>query len=130
MQKLTEQFVDALADLHSSGDVEPLAALFADDATLSKAGMKHEEHGQGGARAFWSKYRGVFDTIESSFQRRVCGDAIAFLEWSSSGTLLNGNDFRYGGVSVLEGHDDKIKEFRTYYDTTAFSGGTGKAKGR
>lgn len=120
MEKLTERFVSALGDLHRSRDVDPLVDLFADDATLSKVGMSHSERGKQGARTFWLQYRGVFDSIDASFRHTVIGDGISVLEWTSEGTLSDGTDFRYDGVSVLEARGDAIEAFRTYYDTAAF----------
>lgn len=94
--------------------------MFTDDATLSKAGMPHEEHGRLGAREFWERYRDVFDDIDATFQSIASGERVAFLEWTSEGTLKDGSDFRYQGVSVLETEGDLIDAFRTYYDTAAF----------
>lgn len=87
---------------------------------LSKAGMPHEQHGKDGARTFWEQYRRVFGEIEASFQHTVTEDGIAYLEWTSRGTLADGTEFSYDGVSVLESHTDTIDAFRTYYDTAAF----------
>jgi len=50
----------------------------------------------------------------------VIDDDIAYLEWTSTGTLADGADFGYDGVSVLESTGDTIETFRTYYDTAAF----------
>ena len=120
MHELTKHFIDALTRLHESRDVEPLVELFADDATLTKAGLPHGQHGKDGARTFWTQYRDVFDDLSSDFSHTVTEDGIAYLEWSSTGTLRDGSDFRYDGVSVLEGDDESISAFRTYYDTAAF----------
>ncbi|MET0475088.1 MAG: nuclear transport factor 2 family protein [Mycobacterium sp.] len=120
MHDLVNQFTSALGELHRNHDVEPLAALFADDASLSKAGMPHGQHGKDGARTFWEQYRRVFGEIEASFQHTVTKDGIAYLEWTSRGTLSDGADFSYDGVSVLESHGETIYAFRTYYDTAAF----------
>lgn len=120
MHELTKRFVAALGELHDSRDVEPLVELFADDATLDKAGIPHGQHGKDGARTFWTQYRDVFDNLESSFSHTVTDDGIAFLEWNSTGTLRDGTPFRYDGVSVLEGDDEAVTAFRTYYDTAAF----------
>ncbi|UMB68749.1 nuclear transport factor 2 family protein [Mycobacterium paraterrae] len=120
MQAITERFTAALADLHRNRDAGPLVDLFTDDATLSKAGMPHEEHGRLGAREFWERYRDVFDDIDATFQSVASGERVAFLEWTSEGTLKDGSDFRYQGVSVLETEGDLIDAFRTYYDTAAF----------
>ena len=120
MHDLTERFVNALGELHSDKNVEPLVELFSDDATLDKAGMPHGQKGKDGARVFWQQYREVFGEIEASFSHTVTDDGIAYLEWTSTGTLTDGSDFSYDGVSVLESHDDTIDAFRTYYDTAAF----------
>ncbi|MCG5434098.1 nuclear transport factor 2 family protein [Mycobacterium sp. MYCO198283] len=120
MQNLTEKFVDALGELHRTGDAGPIAELFSDDATLTKAGLPHGERGKDGAKTFWKQYREVFGDIESSFSHRVVDDGIAYLEWTSTGTLRDGTDFTYDGISVLEGDGDTIDAFRTYYDSAAF----------
>jgi ketosteroid isomerase-like protein len=120
MKDMTHRFVTALDELHHHRDVDGLVDLFGDDATLDKAGVPHGERGKDGARAFWEQYRDVFDAIDASFRHRVDGDDIAFLEWTSEGTLRDGTKFSYDGVSVLESHSDTIDAFRTYYDTAAF----------
>jgi ketosteroid isomerase-like protein len=120
MDDLTQKFVNALGELHRGDDVEPLVELFTDDATLNKAGMPHGQSGKDGARTFWEQYRRVFGEIDSTFHHVVTGDGIAFLEWTSTGTLTNGSAFSYDGVSVLESGGDEIEAFRTFYDTAAF----------
>ena len=119
MQELTERFIDALHRLHAEADVEPMAALFSDDAQLSKLGQRHEERGPDGARRFWQTYRDVFGDIEVTFTHTVRdGDSVA-LEWTSTGTLSGGGSISYEGVSVLEG-GESITAFRTYYDSASF----------
>lgn len=120
MHDLTKQFVSALEDLHRDRNVGPLVELFSDDATLDKAGMPHGQHGKDGARTFWEQYRNVFDELEATFQHTLTDDGIAYLEWTSQGTLTDGSNFSYSGVSVLESNGDSINAFRTYYDTAAF----------
>lgn len=72
------------------------------------------------ARSFWEQYRRVFDQIDATFRHTATDDDLVYLEWTSKGTLRDGTDFRYDGVSVLESQDEKIGAFRTYYDTAAF----------
>ena len=120
MDDLVRQFISALGDLHRDGDVEPLVDLFDENATLTKAGLPHEERGKDGAKTFWQQYRRVFGQIEASFTHTVVDDGLAYLEWTSTGTLADGTDFGYDGVSVLESGGDTIGAFRTYYDTAAF----------
>ena len=120
MQELTERFIDALHRLHAEADAEPMAALFADDAQLSKLGQGHEERGQDGARKFWRVYRDLFDDIEATFTHTTQGSDSAVLEWTSTGTLHDGGPISYEGVTVLEG-EETITAFRTYYDSAAFA---------
>jgi ketosteroid isomerase-like protein len=84
--------------------------------------MPHQDEGKQGAREFWQRYRDVFGAIDATFQCVTSDDQVAFLEWTSEGTLRDGSDFRYQGVSVLEAEGDLIDAFRTYYDTAAFVG--------
>ena len=120
MHDLTQKFVDALEHLHRDRDVQPLVELFGDDATLTKAGLPQTHRGKEGAREFWQQYRDDFESVDASFHHTVTDDGIAYLEWTSSGSLKSGKEFRYDGVSVLQGSEDAIDGFRTYYDTTAF----------
>ncbi|MCT7661393.1 nuclear transport factor 2 family protein [Mycobacterium deserti] len=120
MHDVTKRFKAALGELHENRDVEPLVELFGDDASLTKAGLPHGQHGKDGARTFWQHYREVFDSIEASFSHTVTDDGVAYLEWTSEGTLRDGTEFRYDGVSVLEGSEQGIDSFRTYYDTASF----------
>jgi ketosteroid isomerase-like protein len=120
MHDVTKRFKAALDELHENNDVEPLVELFDEDASLTKAGLPHGQQGKDGARAFWQQYREVFDAIDASYSHTVTDDGVAYLEWTSKGTLRDGTEFRYDGVSVLEGSDQTIESFRTYYDTAAF----------
>lgn len=120
MHAVTQRFTDALHQLHADRDVEPLVALFSEDATLSKLDHPHEEHGLDGARRFWQTYRDVFDDIEATFSHTVQAEDSSALEWNSHGTLRDGKAFSYKGVSVLQGSEDRISGFRTYYDSVAF----------
>jgi ketosteroid isomerase-like protein len=120
MQDLTERFIQALHALHADRSVEPLVELFDDDAELTKLGDRHTAHGSDGARDFWQNYREVFDDVEATFLKTIVNEDVAALEWTSQGTLSNGEEFRYEGVSILEGGADSLRGFRTYYDSAAF----------
>ena len=120
MHDVTKRFKTALGELHENRDVEPLVGLFDDEASLTKVGIPHGQHGKDGARTFWQQYRDVFDSIQASFSHTVTDDDVSYLEWTSEGTLRDGTEFRYDGVSVLEGSEQGIDSFRTYYDTAAF----------
>lgn len=119
MQELTERFIDALHRLHTDDNVEPMVALFAEDAQLSKLGQQHHQRGPEGARGFWRTYRDVFDEIEATFVHTISNEGSAALEWTSTGTLRGGVSVSYAGVSVLVGQES-ITAFRTYYDSAPF----------
>lgn len=123
-EQLAKVFQESLRHAEEAGDVEPLVALFAEDATLSnlatasQAGTPHA--GRDGARQFWRDYLEVFEEIHSNFTRSVVSPDTVALEWESKGQLKTGKPLTYRGVSILETRGDKVQHFRTYYDTAPF----------
>ena len=115
---LAERFMQTLQQFEADGKVDPLVALFADDADA--ANLTHKEQGRDGVRKFWEDYRGAFREVRSAFKAVIAGDGGAALEWESEGALPTGAPIRYRGVSLLEFAGDKVKRFRTYYDSAAF----------
>jgi ketosteroid isomerase-like protein len=114
-----QRFIDALHALELKHDVEPIVALFAEDAELAGPTTDGPQRGRDGARRFWQRYRHAFDEVGSSFRHVVRDGRAALLEWTSRGRLADGTPFEYGGVSVLELDGDAIRGFRTYFDPTA-----------
>lgn len=110
------RFIDALHRLEEERDAEPIAEMFADDATLSNPVHEVGEHGPGGAQEFWRTYRDTFGEIHSEFRNVVESDGAAALEWRSHGTTTGGRECHYGGVSILEYDDEGIHSFRAYFD--------------
>lgn len=108
-------FVNALRELEEERNAEPLAALFADDATLFNPHIRRL-NGTQNVQHFWKTYRLTFGTVHSEFRHVLETDECAMLEWKSTGTGPTGRAFRYDGVSVLEFEGDRIKTFRTYFD--------------
>ena len=47
-------------------------------------------------------------------------DSGSVLEWVSRGALPDGAPVEYRGVSVLEVEGDRVRKFRTYYDSAVF----------
>ena len=76
MTDMTQRFVTALRELHQNREVDQLVDLFADDATLNKAGIPHGQKRKDGARMSWREYRDVFDEIGAF---RTYYDTAAFL---------------------------------------------------
>ena len=117
MEQRAQRFIDALKQLEATGDAQPIAALFTDDADLSNPVVKHDSEGKAGAHAFWTHYRSSFETIASEFRHIVEQGDVALLEWVSEGAI-RGEPVRYGGVTVLEFGSVGITAFRSYFNTT------------
>jgi ketosteroid isomerase-like protein len=115
-----ERFMDALQNSEESGDVGPLVEQFSDQSVLSRLSEMEEWNGSEGAREFWQDYLSAFDEIRSNFLNVVEQDNSVVLEWESRGRLPNGHPISYRGVSILEFLDDRVQNFRTYYDSAAF----------
>ena len=120
MHTMAERFTDALHRIDSDRDVQPMLDLTGDDAELAKLDEHHQTRGKDGAKTFWEEYRNVFGDLETTFTHSVVGEDSAALEWTSAGTLRSGKPFRYRGVTVIEGDEERLTGVRTYYDSAAF----------
>lgn len=116
-ETMADRFAKALQESEARRDPGPVAGLFAPDAEL--ANLSHERRGADGARTFWQEYLDAFGAIRSVFSAVKQFDGWAVLEWASEGTLPAGKPVKYRGVSVLEVDGDRVKKFRTYYDSAA-----------
>ena len=113
-----DDFIEALGRLEDGGDVEPLAALFADDAVLENPSSEAGRFvGRDGARRFWAEDRDLFGEVRSEFRNVIEGDGRAALEWTRQGTRDGGEEVSLSGVSLLELRDDRIARFAAYFDT-------------
>ena len=114
------KFMKTLQQIERSKDVSPLVAMFAEGATLAGI-VDHRTHeGKGGAEKFWAEYLSGFESVASTFTHVADGSGVAVLEWTSKGTLKAGRPIEYRGCSILELDGEKVKRFRTYYDSAAF----------
>ena len=114
-----QTFMDALKTTESDRNPDALVALFADDATLER--MTHKTYeGKADAENFWREYLEPFSEIATEFFNVTDDDDGAVLEWESKGTLEGGKTIHYRGVSSLSFDGDKVRAFRTYYDSAAF----------
>ncbi len=120
MSAVSDRFVQALHHLDEHGDAAPLVDLTSEDAVLTKLDSHREARGREGARAFWEEYRSVFQTISTQFTHSLDGDDGSCLEWQSSGTLPDGADLDYRGVTVIDVDGEQVTGVRTYYDSAAF----------
>ena len=128
--QLVKSFTDALQNAETTGDVKPLAELFANDAQLSSISLRKPHVGVQGAVEFWNQYLKIFKSIKSEFTHLHASGDLAALEWKSEGVLPSGLPISYLGVSILEFENGKIARFRTYYDSAAFLPDGAKLLGR
>lgn len=111
-----QSFLDALAALERDRDVEPMAALYADDAEIGNVTVPTTFSGPAGAREFWTAYRDTFgDRMESSFRNVIATEDRAVYEWTTTGDR-SGGSASYDGVSVAEFADGKVTRFRAYFN--------------
>jgi ketosteroid isomerase-like protein len=111
-----QEFVAALRQLEDNGNVEPMAALYADEAELRNPELNAPLTGADGARRFWTAYRESFEQIHSRFHSILESDSRVMLEWTSECRTAAGVETRYSGVSVVETRDGRIVRFNAYFD--------------
>lgn len=117
---LAERFMQSLQQIEVTKDIEPLVALFAEDADAINLAMTEPLRGRQHIRQFWQNYLSVFDRIRSHFTHAAEGEGMITLEWISEGTLSSGEPLSYRGASILETENGQVQHFRTYYDSAAF----------
>ncbi len=115
-EQIANTFIEALRTLESDNNIEPLAALYADNARVGNVLTPDKFQGQDGARRFWTEYRGTFDRVESRFQNVIAADGRAALEWTTEGTDFGGSPLRYSGVTILEADGDRLTRSCAYFD--------------
>jgi len=120
MSDVSERFQQALHHLDDQADAGPMVDLTAPDAVLSKLGGHRDAQGPDGARTFWDEYRSVFATVSTEFTGSVDGEHGSAMEWISRGTLPDGTELTYRGVTVIEVAGEQVSGVRTYYDSAAF----------
>ena len=124
---LAKRFIAALRGIEREGHgaVEPMAALFAEAATLTNPALektRNDRRGRDGARTFWNAYADTFAGATTEFSHVTIGAKSIGLFWRTSGGSWNpgGQPLSYAGATLLE-HDAAglITSFRGYYDTQA-----------
>lgn len=123
-----DEFIAALRQNEDQGNVDALAALYADDARTSNPTDTTPHEGVEGARRFWEAYRKSFQTIHSRFHTILEGEDKAMLEWTSDCETAAGVKTSYDGVSVFETRGGKIVRFTAYFDPMDLSATHAEAK--
>ncbi len=116
---IADRFVEALEQLEQSRDADHISRLFSSNAEVGNVIAPEKFHGREGALDFWTKYRGTFEGIRSTFRNRIVEDGRIALEWTTEGTSSGGSKVQYDGVSILEVANDEITRFRAYFDAGA-----------
>jgi len=118
-EQLANTFIEALRALEANRDVGPLAALYGEDAQVGNLIAPDKFTGKEGARAFWTEYRGTFETVESTFRSIVSTKDRAALEWTTTGTGFDGGALTYAGVTILEAEGGQITRSCAYFNPGA-----------
>jgi ketosteroid isomerase-like protein len=113
---IAARFKQALQQTEQSRDPSAVASLFREGARLTNLGGDHGTD----AHKFWQVYLEQFSDIRSEFTAETISERSAALEWQSRGTLTDGREVDYRGVSVIDFEGDALTGFRTYYDSAAF----------
>jgi ketosteroid isomerase-like protein len=118
----TSAFADALQRFEQDHDLATFAAVFTEDAEMSRPERQQTQPNQQDVSTFWLAYLEQFHDIRSDFHRIAEGGNLGELEWESTGTLESGQAVSYTGVSLLTFNDEgKVTRFATYYDTSALA---------
>lgn len=119
-QQLSETFMQTLQQTEQSGDATQLVELFADNAELANLALEEPLRGRDGAQQFWQSYLHQFAHIRSTFTHSFEAEGKAVLEWEAEGALRDGKPIRYRGVTLLDFDGERVRRFRSYYDSAAF----------
>ncbi len=129
MENFAQTFMSTLQQAEASRDPEPLVAFFGNDSELLTVALIEPLLGVEGARRFWTMYLTAFERIRSTFHHTLETPGEAVLEWIGEGVVAaSGQPFNYRGISVLEHDGNRIKRFRSYYDSAVFLPGGAKQK--
>lgn len=123
-----DEFIAALRQVEDHGNVDAIAALYADDARTSNPEAHEPQRGVEGARHFWEAYHKSFQRIHSRFHSILESEDRAMLEWTSDCETAAGVQTSYDGVSVFETRDGRITRFTAYFDPAELSAAHGADK--
>ncbi len=112
-ENIAKQFIDALHKLERDRDLETIVGLFSEDCDIGNVVTEDKDIG---AEKFWSSYRESFGEVESTFRNEIITENRAALEWKTTGTSSEGNEFEYEGMSILEIDGERITRFFAYFD--------------
>jgi limonene-1,2-epoxide hydrolase len=115
-QEVAYRFIEALAALEQSEQIDPILDTFSEACDLANSGSPETHHGRQGAREYWTKYRSAFRHIQSEIRNIITGDNSIALEWTARATDRSSKEITYSGVSILDIRGQAITRFRAYFD--------------
>jgi len=118
-EKLARRFTEALTLLERDGTLDPLLALYGDDAVVGNILEAIPLRGKEGASSFWTMYRNTFQKVHSSFRTVIVDKDRAALEWTCRATGRKGQPVDYDGVTILEFRDGQIARSWAYFDAAS-----------
>ena len=115
---LADRFINALAEIEQTKNLQPMVDLFASDAVLFNPIQIDGLRGLKNIRRFWQDYIDTFADVNTRFKRRASSGNFVVLEWLTQAHLAGSRlPVEYAGVTILEHDGQKIRQFNTYYDT-------------
>lgn len=120
----TRHFIAALRHLEQKRDLEPMGALFTDEAEVTSIDGHGPRYGPDGIKALFGEYLRQFDEIRTTFTQVTEGENHAALEWSTNAVRAGGHGVTYTGVTIIDLDGDRVTGFRTVYDSAALMGPT------
>jgi len=117
----TKQFVDSYIRAFNDRDLEAVAAMYAEDATLEDPVGSSVHEGKAAIRAFYAQYRDQPSFLQLTGDLRYAGDAVAFSFFCFLGSgkepmIVQITDtFRFDA-------DGRIKEMRAFWGETNIIG--------
>ena len=114
--KVADNFIEALSELESARNPEPLVALFSAGCEIGSVAAGGKLYGAAGARRFWTDYRAAFKDVCSVFHNEIYSGSEVKLEWTTEGKSISGPKIKYTGTSILETERGQITRFFAYFD--------------
>lgn len=115
--RTTREFIAALRTLERERDLDPMAALFTDDAEVLSIDGHGPRHGPEGIRELFDEYLRQFERLSTTFTQVTEGGTHAALEWTTEAVRAGGHEITYTGITVIDLDGGAVTGFRTCYDS-------------
>lgn len=119
----SEKFVENFYGFLKDGDIEELANLFEDSASMSFPGVSNPSGiylGSSKIKKFFKKILSFVPDLNFEVVRVICGGNTICVEWSFSGNTRRGKLLIKNGVSVFELSGSYISSMNNYVASGLF----------